>query len=145
MKDYLKLAYLSVLSETSYHLLLKKSNIDGYDYIITLFWFHISMLFFLLIHYYFYDTDKRLTDVLNNKKFVMIFLIGGFLSYITHVAGYYAFLNFRNPGYFQGLLSLELILMTLISYLLFGSHIGIKEIIAIGLIIAGSVLITWDE
>ncbi len=72
-------------------------------------------------------------------------LIAGFLSYITHDFGYYSFLQFRNPGYFEALINAEALVVLLVSIFLFNSHFGIQEALGAVLIILGTIILAYKE
>lgn len=149
MTSYIQLAFLSVCSSIIYHLIMKRMDLDGYDSALFLIWLHVVMIGFLTLRYW--NNDPKNFVVFNKKiltdyRFIVLVVLGGFMSYITHYYGYgVAFLKFRNPGYFQAIMGLELVGITVFAALLFGSDLGIKEIIGILLILLGSVIITWTE
>jgi len=148
METYIKWAYLSIISGVFYHMVIKKMSLDGYDHNLILIWLHVVMLLFLSFDYWRYHKQKE-TDqtfsILTDPRFVLLALVGGFLSYINHHYGYEAFLKFRNPGYYQALLTMELVIITILAVFFFGSHLGTKEIIGISFISVGSIIITWSE
>jgi drug/metabolite transporter (DMT)-like permease len=128
---------------------MKQLGNDGYDSTLFLIWLHIIMIGFLILHYW--RNDPKNFSIFNKKiltdyRFMGFVIVGGFMSYITHYYGYgVAFLKFKNPGYFQALMGLELLGITVFAALLFGSDLGLKEILGILFIIIGSVIITWTE
>lgn len=145
MKEYLHWAYLSIVSGILYHLILKKMSRDNYDHTLTLIYLHIVLLAFLGLSYWKQDKKEKINNIFNDGNFVLLLILGGFFSFINHSYGYKAFMHFRNPGYYQALLTLELVGITILATYLFKSHIGLKEMIGIGLISLGSIVITWSE
>ena len=149
MVSYIQLTFLSVVSSVIYHLIMKRMDLDGYDSALFLIWLHVVMIGFLTLRYWNNDPKNFVVfdrKILTDTRFIMLVVVGGFMSYITHYYGYgVAFLKFRNPGYFQAIMGLELVGITVFATLLFGSDIGIKEIIGILFILLGSVIITWTE
>ena len=148
MKNYIFWTFVSVITVTVYHLILKNFQVKGYNNTLALIWLHIAMIVFLLISYYKNNKDnfkEVITTVLYDRTFLIMIIIGGFFSYITHDFGYYAFLQFRNPGYFEAIMNSEALLLAICSVFLFKSHFGIQEVLGAVLIIAGTFVLTRNE
>jgi drug/metabolite transporter (DMT)-like permease len=105
------------------------------------------MLIFLCISYYKNQgsVSNIITSVITDKKFLLMALVAGFLSYITHDFGYYSFLQYRNPGYFEALINAEALVVVVLSVFLFNSHFGIQEFIGAILIFLGTILLAYNE
>jgi drug/metabolite transporter (DMT)-like permease len=86
-----------------------------------------------------------ITSVIYDRRFLVMAIFAGFLSYITHDFGYYAFLQYRNPGYFEALINTEALVVTILSIYLFNSHFGIQEFIGSILIIFGTIILAYKE
>lgn len=146
MKDYLWWAYLSIFSNVAYLLILKKINMEGYDPIFIMVSLHLIMITFLIFQYQQkHNLIQDLRKAITNQTFLGLILVGGFCSFLNHYYGYSAYLSFSNPGYYQALITLEIVFLTILSVFLFGSSLGNDQIIGIGMVIAGSVIITWKE
>ena len=148
MKNYIFWTFMSVITVTFYHLILKNFQKKGYNNTLALIWLHIAMIVFLIISYYKNNKDnfkEVITTVLYDRTFLIMIIIGGFFSYITHDFGYYAFLQFRNPGYFEAIMNSEALLLAICSVFLFKSHFGIQEFLGAILIIAGTFVLTRNE
>jgi drug/metabolite transporter (DMT)-like permease len=105
------------------------------------------MLIFLCISYYKNqgDVTEIITKVITDKKFLLMALVAGFLSYITHDFGYYSFLQYRNPGYFEALINSEALVVLVLSIFLFNSHFGLQELFGALLIISGTIILAYKE
>ncbi len=147
MKPYIYWTFISIFTVAFYHLILKQFQVNGYNNTLALIWLHIIMLFFLCLSYYKNHGNIKdiVTSVITDKRFMVMALIAGFLSYITHDFGYYAFLQFRNPGYFEALINAEALVVLLVSIFLFNSHFGIQEILGAVLIILGTIILAYKE
>ena len=147
MKPYIYWTFISIFTVAFYHLILKQFQVNGYNNTLALIWLHVIMLFFLCLSYYKNHGNIKdvITSVITDKRFMIMALIAGFLSYITHDFGYYAFLQFRNPGYFEALINAEALVVLLVSIFLFNSHFGIQEILGAVLIILGTIILAYKE
>ena len=105
------------------------------------------MLIFLCISYYKNQGSitNVITSVITDKRFLLMAFVAGFFSYITHDFGYYSFLQYRNPGYFEALINAEALVVLVVSVFLFNSHFGIQEAIGAILIILGTILLAYNE
>ncbi len=147
MKPYIFWTFISILTVAFYHLILKQFQVLGYNNTLALIWLHLIMLIFLCISYYKNQgsVSNIITSVITDKKFLLMALVAGFFSYITHDFGYYSFLQYRNPGYFEALINAEALVVVILSVFLFNSHFGIQELIGSILIIVGTVLLAYNE
>jgi uncharacterized membrane protein len=138
---------MSILTVAFYHLILKQFQIDGYNNTLALIWLHVIMLFFLCISYYknHGNLTEIVTSVISDKKFLILAVIAGFFSYFTHDFGYYSFLQFRNPGYFEALINAEALVVLILSVFLFKSHFGLVEMMGSLLIIIGTIILAYRE
>jgi drug/metabolite transporter (DMT)-like permease len=148
MEHYIFWSFISVITLTLYHVILKQFQIDGHNNTLALIWLHITMIIFLCISYYKNnpnDFGKIVKVVWNDHRFLLMAIIGGLFSYITHDFGYYAYLQFRNPGYFEAIINSESVLLAVLSVYLFNSHFGLREIFGAILVLIGVVIISWRE
>jgi uncharacterized membrane protein len=148
MEHYLFWTFVSVVTVAFYHIILKQFQLDGHNNTLALIWLHITMIIFLCISYYKNnpkDFKSIITTVINDRRFLIMAIVGGFFSYITHDFGYYAFLQFRNPGYFEALMNSEALLLAVLSVYFFKSHFGLYEVLGAILIILGTALLSWKE
>jgi uncharacterized membrane protein len=148
MEHYIFWSFVSVITLTVYHLILKNFQMNGYNNTLALIWLHITMIIFLCISYYKNnptDFHKIATIVWTDHRFLLMAIIGGLFSYITHDFGYYAFLQFRNPGYFEAIMNSEALLLAVFSVYLFNSHFGFQEIFGAILVLIGVIIISWKE
>jgi len=147
MKPYIFWTFISIFTVAFYHLILKQFQVNGYNNTLALIWLHIIMIFFLCLSYYKNHGNIKdvVTSVITDKRFMIMALIAGFLSYITHDFGYYSFLQFRNPGYFEALINAEALVVLLVSIFLFNSHFGIQEAFGAVLIILGTIILAYKE
>ena len=147
MKPYIYWTFISIFTVAFYHLILKQFQINGYNNTLALIWLHIIMVFFLCISYYknHGNISEVITSVITDRRFMIMAIIAGFLSYITHDFGYYSFLQFRNPGYFEALINAEALVVLFVSIFLFNSHFGLIEVIGAIFIIIGTVILAYKE
>jgi uncharacterized membrane protein len=147
MENYIFWTFVSIFTVAFYHLILKQFQVDGYNNTLALIWLHLVMVFFLCVSYY--KNQGNLKDIITtfayDKRFLFMALVAGFLSYITHDFGYYAFLQYRNPGYFEALINTEALVVVIMSIFLFNSHFGLQEFIGAVLIIIGGVILAYKE
>lgn len=147
MKPYIFWTFVSILTVAFYHLILKQFQISGYNNTLALIWLHMVMLIFLFMSYYknHGNISEVITSVITDKKFLIMAVVAGFLSYVTHDFGYYSFLQFRNPGYFEALINSEALVVLVLSVFLFNSHFGLQEFLGAILIIVGTIVLAYKE
>ena len=148
MEHYIFWSFVSVLTLTLYHLILKQFQLDGHNNTLALIWLHITMIIFLCISYHKNnpnDFGKIIKVVWTDHRFLLMAIIGGLFSYITHDFGYYAYLQFRNPGYFEAIMNSESVLLAILSVYFFKSHFGLQEFFGVILVLLGVVIISWRE
>ncbi len=147
MKPYIFWTFVSILTVAFYHLILKQFQVLGYNNTLALIWLHIIMVIFLCISYYKNQGNitEIVTKVITDKKFLLMALVAGFFSYITHDFGYYSFLQYRNPGYFEALINAEALVVLILSIFLFNSHFGLQELFGSVLIITGTIVLAYKE
>lgn len=148
MEHYIFWSFISVLTLTLYHVILKQFQLDGHNNTLALIWLHITMIIFLCISYYKNnpnDFGKIIKVVWSDHRFLLMAIIGGLFSYITHDFGYYAYLQFRNPGYFEAIINSESVLLAILSVYFFKSHFGLQEFFGAILVLLGVVIISWRE
>jgi uncharacterized membrane protein len=148
MEHYIFWSFVSVVTLTLYHVILKQFQIDGHNNTLALIWLHITMIIFLCISYYKNnpnDFGKIIKVVWSDYRFLLMAIIGGLFSYITHDFGYYAYLQFRNPGYFEAIMNSESVLLAILSVYFFKSHFGLQEFFGVILVLLGVVIISWRE
>lgn len=147
MENYIFWTFISILTVAFYHLILKQFQIYGYNNTLALIWLHLVMLTFLCMSYYKNHGNIKdiITSVIYDKRFLGMAIFAGFLSYVTHDFGYYAFLQYRNPGYFEALINTEALVVAILSIFLFNSHFGIQEFIGSILIIMGGIILAYKE
>jgi uncharacterized membrane protein len=147
MKPYIFWTFVSILTVAFYHLILKQFQMYGYNNTLALIWLHLVMLIFLCMSYYknHGNISEVITSVITDKRFLIMAIVAGFLSYVTHDFGYYSFLQFRNPGYFEALINSEALVVLVLSIFLFNSHFGIYETIGSVLIILGTIILAYKE
>jgi drug/metabolite transporter (DMT)-like permease len=147
MKPYIFWTFISILTVAFYHLILKQFQVLGYNNTLALIWLHVIMLIFLCISYYKNQGNitEVFTKVITDKKFLLMALVAGFFSYITHDFGYYSFLQYRNPGYFEALINAEALVVLVLSIFLFNSHFGLQELFGALLIISGTIILAYKE
>jgi len=148
MEHYIFWSFISVLTLTLYHVILKQFQLDGHNNTLALIWLHITMIIFLCISYYKNnpnDFGKIIKVVWSDHRFLLMAIIGGLFSYITHDFGYYAYLQFRNPGYFEAIMNSESVLLAILSVYFFKSHFGLQEFFGVILVLLGVVIISWRE
>lgn len=148
MEHYIFWSLVSVITLTLYHVILKQFQIDGHNNTLALIWLHITMIIFLCISYY-KNNRSEFSNIIkvvwNDHRFLLMAIIGGLFSYITHDFGYYAYLQFRNPGYFEAIINSESVLLAILSVYFFNSHLGLQEIFGALLVLLGVVIISWRE
>jgi len=118
-------------------LIFKKLVVAGLKPNVILFFiFTFGMLFYLT------DIIYNKTSISINYYFLGFLILAAFLSYLGNLLYVKSLSTAPNPGYTTAINSLQIILITIGSFLLFGSGISAKNIVGIVLGLIAIILLT---
>lgn len=96
----------------------------------------------LLLLIFVKETRNNIINDLKNIKVSKWLIITGLLIFISYFYLFRGSVTAPNPGYARALLTIDLVMLTVLSALLFGSPISMTSILGMILIISGILLVS---
>jgi uncharacterized membrane protein len=103
----------------------------------------LSMGFFaLLLLLFVKETRNNIINDLKNTKVSKWLILSGLIIFISYFYLFRGSVTAPNPGYARGLLTIDLVMLTISSVILFGAPISITSVLGMLLIISGIILVS---
>lgn len=96
----------------------------------------------LLLLLFVKETRNNIINDLKNTKVSKWLIISGLIIFVSYFYLFRGSVTAPNPGYARGLLTIDLVMLTILSAILFDAPISITSVLGMLLIISGIILVS---